>query len=446
MLQSLNRFLGPIFLCLFTVLAHAQPQENSPYSRYGLGNVQSLNFAPLSSMGGIYSTYHSPFHVNSSNPASYSRLRYTSFEVAAFGRFSNMRNKDQTLKTHAESGSLGYIALAFPVFNPLNRLTQKKDYPFDWGMSFGLIPYSNVGYAIETEEEDPEFGNAVFNNNGSGQLYKFYYGSGWHTKGFSIGFNTSYLFGKIRDEKTIVFNDLPYSLVNEFIDENNTKGFLLDIGVQYEFPIGKLEEDEKDYRPRVVLGATFTPGLNAASIADKNYVRQNFTAGTLYSDTLLSTVTKDQMTMPSVFSFGIGIHKEKHWRVGLNYEGATWNNFLSPNHLDDLEFAYKVGIGGEYIPEDRSYNAPLKRIRYRLGAFYNTDPRQVSGEQLTNYGITFGFGLPIILPGGNKYTHVNLGLELGRIGTTDIIQENYLKATAAFTLNDNTWFYKRKYK
>ncbi len=449
--QSLNRFLSLVLLVLSVFVAHAQPQDNSPYSRYGLGNLQSTNFAPLSSMGGLYSTYNSVYHINTANPASYSSLTWASFEVGAFGRFANLQTSDDNLRSRAESGSLSYLALGFPVFNPLNRITQKKDYPFDWGMSFGLIPYSSIGYSIEREVIDPDFGQATYNNQGSGQLYKLYYGNGLKINGLSVGFNVAYLFGKIEDQKTIVFDELTYALADQLTDQNNTKGFLFDLGLQYEKRIGAPPaEDEDDYRPTLTLGATFTPGIGATTIARKSYVRQNFVSGSLFSDTIVGIDgEKDKMNMPSIFSFGISYKaisdKKMQWMLGLNYEGASWNNFSSPNHLDDLAFASKMGIGMEIIPEVRSYNSYVKRIAYRLGAFYNKDPRVIGTTQLTNYGITFGFGLPIRVP-GNKTSHINLAFELGKLGTKDIIEENYLRATVGFTLNDKSWFYKRKYK
>jgi len=451
----MHQFLKYVFtLLLFitgTTFLWAQPQLNSPYSRYGMGNLANPNFAPLGAMGNAYTTFNSRYHLNPSNPASYSSLGYTAFEMGVFGRFTQLKTQIDSVNANSSTGNLSYLALGFPVFNPINRLTVKKDYPFDWGMAFGLVPYSNVGYDIETSSESPEYGTVVYRNRGYGQLYKLFYGNGFHFKNLSFGFNGNYVFGRVRNDKTIIFNDLPLSLVDELRDEHNTQGFLLDLGVQYKVRVDKKNEDEdKDRRKNktyVTFGATFTPGAKATSKAHKLYLRQNFSDGSRYTDTIENVVNrKDQIQLPSTMSFGVGINKRSKWKLGVNYEGTTWNTFSSPNHLDDLLYSYKVAFGAEITPDMGAYEAYQKRISYRFGAFYHSDPRVIDSQQLTNYGITFGFGLPILIPGGNKITHVNLGVELGRIGTTDIIQENYLKATAAFTLNDNTWFYKRKYK
>ena len=102
-----------------------------------------------------------------------------------------------------------------------------------------------------------------------------------------------------------------------------------------------------------------------------------------------------------------------------------------------------MAFGAEYIPDIISYNNYFKRIRYRIGGFYGTDPRS-SGEQLTGYGITFGMGLPIILPQQQK-SFLNIALEAGQQGSQAYLRETYLRATIGFTLNDDSWFFKRKF-
>jgi hypothetical protein len=60
-------------------------------------------------------------------------------------------------------------------------------------------------------------------------------------------------------------------------------------------------------------------------------------------------------------------------------------------------------------------------------------------------GVTLGIGLPVILP-RQQTSFVNLALEIGKIGADSPIEETYVRFTAGFTLNDNTWFYKRRFE
>ena len=105
---------------------------------------------------------------------------------------------------------------------------------------------------------------------------------------------------------------------------------------------------------------------------------------------------------------------------------------------------YFFRFGGELIPEYASYNKYSRRMSYRLGAFYGTDPRTVNGKSLLQYGFTMGLGLPIVVPRQTP-SFVDLSLEVGRFGLKDALRETYIQITAGFSLNDNTWFYKRKF-
>jgi hypothetical protein len=83
-------------------------------------------------------------------------------------------------------------------------------------------------------------------------------------------------------------------------------------------------------------------------------------------------------------------------------------------------------------------------MRYRVGAFYGTDPRSFNGTQIENYGISLGVGLPIIMP-RQAMSFLHIALEAGQMNAGDQLRENYMQATLGFTLNDNTWFFKRKF-
>src|SRR5262245_34291234 len=59
----------PLITCNFL---HAQ--ENSPYSRYGLGDIAPSANIENRGMGGLSAAYASPLSINFTNPASYSQF------------------------------------------------------------------------------------------------------------------------------------------------------------------------------------------------------------------------------------------------------------------------------------------------------------------------------------------------------------------------------------
>ena len=85
----------------------------------------------------------------------------------------------------------------------------------------------------------------------------------------------------------------------------------------------------------------------------------------------------------------------------------------------------------------------MQRVSYRAGYRMTNSYISVNGEQLKNFGITFGLGLPL-----NRYSGSTLGfsVELGKNGTTrnNLIEENYAIITLNLSLHDK-WFYKRKF-
>ena len=73
----------------------------------------------------------------------------------------------------------------------------------------------------------------------------------------------------------------------------------------------------------------------------------------------------------------------------------------------------------------------------------------VSDNSLINYGINFGVSIPML--SSRSLSRLNLGCELGRLGTLDEnnIEENYIRFSVGFSMAPDTrydrWFRKRKY-
>ena len=126
-----------IFLLLFTGIALlAQKNTNSPYSRFGLGELRSKGFEKSRAMGGIGLGLRDNDQINYLNPASYSEMDTLSF-MFNFGLRSGLTNyntsneTDQNLSNQNLTANLDHLAIAFA----LTRL---------WKTSFGIMPFSSV--------------------------------------------------------------------------------------------------------------------------------------------------------------------------------------------------------------------------------------------------------------------------------------------------------------
>lgn len=442
--------IGLLLLSTVVSFGQIEPKENSPYSRYGLGNLISSDFAAVQSMGGISAGYSNPFQLNITNPASTASLNYTAFETGAFAEYSVLSSGDESAT--GWNGNISHFALGFPLKNPLNKLSERKRSPYDFGMALGLQPYSIVGYDVESTSTLPNIGDVTYKYLGNGGTYQAFVSSSAKYKGFSLGGHFGYLFGNMNNEKSVYFNDLEYAFSNVFRNEYSLSGATFRLGVQYEWIIGKTEEDDlktSSARPRLTVGAyantTSTIGISGSSIAART--NSFYTGSNL--DTIFSSIkVEDDMTLPAEYGIGFTYFKLLKWKFGADFKMSQWSKYNNPLKQETLGDSWTIAAGGEYIPNYRSFNRYIEQIRYRAGFHYGTDPRLITvnneSVQLTNYGLTLGVGFPLRLPRGLP-SFVNLGLEAGRLAAPDLLQENYIKINLGFTLNDNTWFYKQKY-
>lgn len=429
-------------------LSAQTPTDNSPYSRYGLGNLISPNFGAVTGMANISTAYNSYGSVNINNPASLGFLYTTAFETGLQSELNWLSASDGTSDFTAD-GNLSHIVLGFPLKNPLNRLTALKRSSFNWGTAFGITPYSKVAYDIETETVLPNIDTVVSRTRGTGGLYQVMLSNGASYEGYAVGFSAGYLFGNINEDRTTIFKDVPNSFTNIFVDETNYGGFVYKFGVQKEFILNKVEEEEKNTvkakrnQTKLTLGIA---GNNTMSLStETSSLDRRFNNSYGFDTISVTNEILGNTILPSAYSFGITLSQENRWLVGLDYSIARWGEYSNPSKSDSLGNSFRIGFGAQYTPDISAFNNYAKRMTYRIGGFYELDPRIIEGEQLISYGATFGVGLPITLPKKGTVGYSNFAVEAGRLGIGSPIGETYMRITAAFTLNDNTWFYKRKF-
>jgi len=100
-------FLSASLLFLFlTSGIFAQQRTYSPYSRYGIGEVQESGFGRNFSMGNTGIALKSPYHLNDMNPASYAGMDSISFYFEG-----GLTGFSQTLKTPTAENQFSDINL-----------------------------------------------------------------------------------------------------------------------------------------------------------------------------------------------------------------------------------------------------------------------------------------------------------------------------------------------
>ena len=145
-----------------------QPKENSPFSRYGLGNLSPQYLIGNGSMGGLTAAYRDPYSYNPQNPASLAYLRATALEIGLFAKSNTVSDNTNTSKSW--SGNINHVALGFPTYSVINEVLDRKPRATRWGMGFSLMPFNTVGYNVAT------VGKAI--NTDTVNVLNYYIGSG----------------------------------------------------------------------------------------------------------------------------------------------------------------------------------------------------------------------------------------------------------------------------
>lgn len=441
-----------LFLFLFSsITLWAQPKMNSPYSRFGVGDIVSPYFANQGAQGGQTAAFHDPFHLNLANPASYAFLRSTALETGVFIKRSQYESN--TSSQTEWSGNMTHLAIGFTLKSPINEVLDREKSPWNYGMGFSVTPYSRVGYNILTRDTLPNLEDIRNVYQGTGGLYRVAWTGAAKHKNTALGLNLGWVVGKTIYQNTTTFFDtsavkLP-SFQNNIRQDLRANGFVWNLGVQHDFVLQHAEKD-KDIPIRwISVGLAGNGNHSIRAIEDRFQIRsrgQLVNGNYSDADTLSSVIGQSRdITLPAAFSLGIQYVKSNKLKVGAQIGFENWASYVNEARPESLNNTFSLSGGVEFIPDIISYNKPLKRFRYRAGAYFRQDPRSIDGSDLNDYGITFGLGLPIVLP-RQQTSFVNLSFEIGKLGAKTPIEETYIRMTAGFTLNDNTWFYKRRFE
>ncbi|OFX43158.1 MAG: hypothetical protein A2046_02985 [Bacteroidetes bacterium GWA2_30_7] len=420
--RTYNKSILIIFLIIISNLfSYSQNSYFSPYSRYGIGDFADNNFGQAKAMGKSSIALRSKEHLNINNPASYSAIDTLNFifEVGYFNKYTNYSTNSQNIKRN--DANLSYITLGFPVTKW-------------WGSSIGLLPYSILGYNISSKVATQELDTAIYNYIGSGGINQFYFGNSFKLfKNFSIGANISYLFGSLAYEKNADF----YKEKNAFEYHSNDSILINDLFFDFGFQYSKKLKDEQV----ITIGGKYNnkDNINASR---SQLIQTVFRSSPLVISTLIDTADeKGTLEFPLSFGFGISYTKNNKLILIADYVQQNWSDSKFFGVSDSLLDSRLISAGLEYIPKFASLNNYFKRVRYRLGGYYSNSYINVNNNQINDFGITFGFGLPL----RKTKTSFNLSFELGQRGTTtnNLIKEKYVNIGINLTLHD-FWFFKRK--
>jgi len=411
----------------------------TPYSVFGVGDLYKQGSAYTRSMGGVGIAGRDRRYINIVNPAAVSARDTLAFMVD----FSLLQNNSIYYQGNLRSAknvmNINNFAFSFPIW--------RKS-----AMSFGITPYSSVGYDFSSRITDPAIlseiqGSAVTSSNGIGGLYQIWGGAAatfWNR--LSIGAQAIYYLGHIdKTTQTSFSSSSIQGTKSGYI--MSLSGFSGKFGIQYEQPIKDLY---------LTVGATYKLGNRlGGQVTNYKYGVSTSKTDTLYHhvDSLSKT---GHVRLASEIGVGLSLRKSEKWTFELNWLHSGW----SGTGIDTTPGFANVGgsaskalpftatasnsfrAGFEYIPNRSDIRYYFRRCAYRVGMYYDTDYYKLDGNSVVSYGLTFGVTLPVF----RYYNGLTLGVDLGRRGALGqgMVKETYASFVIGFNIHD-IWFIKPRY-
>ncbi len=403
---------------LISLVSNAQEGTASPYSFFGIGDVRFKGTVENRSMAGL-SIFRDSIHMNLQNPALNSGLKYTTFTIGGTFAASNLKNYAQESK--AQRTTLDYLAFALPAKKAV--------------FTFGLMPFSSVGYSIRNINTS---NTNVNQYQGKGGINKAFVGFGYKvSKAISIGADFQYNFGEISTTSIEAIQGIQFSSREKNVSTVNGVNF--NTGIAYQSKINK--------NISLFSSLSYSPEAKLSLSNERVFATIQYSAlGVEAVVEELTPINQDsKLTLPSKFTAGIGFGDLKKWVIGTELTFQDNSNFTNRfNDINNVKFenATKFTLGGYYVPNFNSYNKYFNRVTYRGGYRYEKTGLVVNNETINDSALTLGLGMPL----RGTFSNINIGLELGSRGTrkAGLIKENYTNVNISLSLNDQ-WFQKRKY-
>lgn len=404
---------------LTTVVIPLTAQETSPYSKFGYGMLGDNSTSMQRQMGGTGYAMHSGRQINAMNPASYASVDSMTFLFDIGVDVMRYQRQDNAGKQSDWGGGLDYVTMLFPVSKTV-------------GVSAGLVPYSSVGYAFGSTLD-----NGTSSHQGSGGINQLYVGTGWNpVKGLSIGFNIGYLFGNTYN--AVYATSSTTGVGSVFEQTMEVTDFHLRFGAQYTYNIGPENS--------VTAALTYDP---AKTLLGKTYVVKYLQNSSEAPDTVAPGVVDLKGNFALAESWGAGVAWDNGHRIHaeVDFTYQPWKNTrysqLENFTATRLADRWKVSVGGSFLPDPRGLSSYMHRVIYRIGAYYNRDYVMVGDNNVREWGVSCGFGLPAWQHATK--TLVNVGFEYRHRSSSPValLTERYFGINIGVNFN-GTWFFRNR--
>ena len=405
----------------------------SPYSVFGIGELEKEGNAYNKSMGGTGIATRNRRFINYTNPAAVTARDTLSF-LADFGlEQKNTIYKQRDLRSANNTFNIHNFVMSFPIYRSSAFMV-------------GLTPFSDVGYDFSSVEENQDVigntGNISYNSRGTGSVYQVFVGAGvtfW--KKLSLGAEYLYYFGNIDRITRMDYSNSSFRSVRTG-SELSLNGSTGKFGLQFEQKLGG--------DVSMIVGATYRMSAQMKGYATNyRYATQSSVLDTLKHS--VDTLAYGNLCFGDEIGVGISLMGGDKWHAEFNYLRSGWGNSgmdSAPGFsaIGEAKFSTTTSqsfrVGFEFVPNRNDIRYYMRRCAYRAGAYYDQAYYKLDGNNINSMGITLGMTLPVF----RWYNGLTFGLDIGQKASTrqGMVRERYAKLAIGFNIHD-IWFQKPRY-
>ncbi|MDA0314033.1 MAG: hypothetical protein O2829_02860 [Bacteroidetes bacterium] len=415
-------------LCTLLVISEGFGQNSSStYSALGIGEFSYGGQIQNQGMGGLGISFGTGWSANAVNPAL--STRNTIFNFQASLNYKRIGVKNDTENSLVDGGGLSYLAISLPV----------KTGKFTAGMGIGQISSINYRLKVDSPVNNSDL-KAENNLEGDGGISEAYVNFGYLiAKNLSFGAHGSYLFGSsIRSNQLLIFDQSQVEVgrASEYYERISVSDVALKLGAHYFFKTSE--------KSNLHLGAIYQTFGNVNGIAFAKLAPIGQANSVKTDGDFIANNERGTIYLPNRYGFGVSYEKNNKFVIGLEgqyQDFSEYRNFFGESL--SLQAAQKVGLGFQIVPDFMDFDKLLNRATYRMGLEWMRTPYFINETTINDIGINFGTSIPV-----NQLSLLNMAMKVGRRGTVDngLIREAYVNFTLGFSLNDNSWFYKRVFE
>jgi len=395
-----------LFLMMILPDLRSQNSTSSPFSMFGIGEIEKRTFGRTAGMGDVGIGFQAENFLNRHNPASLSGIDTLRFiiDVSVALKISDF----VTASDNNRTTNFSFKSLAAGL-----RVTK------GWTSSVGLSPFSNVGYSMKDRQHVhgtfDSYKEVMFSGNGG--INKFYWANAYEIfKGFSLGITSSYIFGNItHNEDTDIFS---------ISTTHNVSKILFDFGAQYKHWFGK--------HTNITLGGIYA-NKTEYSIQRSHIVNSYMQ---LERNERLSDV---HSYFPETYGAGFSVFRNKknaEWIFAADYKFQNWSADNSKYEKMSYSDSHIYSAGIQFTPNTKRPENYFHVVRYQLGFCYDRSYLNVGGYQVEDYSISAGLRFPF-----RNSSYVNISANLGETQIGKRGTERYVLFTMNMSLIDR-WFAK----